>query len=315
MAHGFHLTTADPEQFEEQMAPLVGRPRVRPARRVHFDVSVRAKRLSTLSLFTVKAASLMVDLAPPHRFFGLNIPLGRCFSTTNGTRRQEFSDDVHLLMPDRHFHLEVASECRILAVCLDSDQVNDYALRLSGSQRSYSFEGKTRMPLSTPVRVALVRKLARLWSDVQRSHAPVTSDIDLAEREDAIVTAYLLAMQAPTQPDWPALGQPDTAVISRAEEYLYAHLTRPVSRAALAAATEVSIRTLSRAFAKRWGTGPMGFLKARRLDAANRELLGAAPGETTVTDVAYRYGFSHLGKFALEYKRAFGESPSATLRH
>ncbi len=315
MEYGFHLTTTDPEQFQEQMAPLVGRPRVRPARGVHFDVSVRARRLSALSLFTVNAASLKVDLAPPHRFFGLNIPLGRPFSTTDGNRRHEFSDDIHLLMPDRHFHLEATAGCRVLAVCLDKDQVSDYALRLSGSQRPHSSEGEARMPLSTPIRVAFVRELARLWSDVQRSDGPATADIDLAEREDALITAYLLATQAAQQTDYPALDQPDSAVLSRAEEYLYARLTRPVSRTALADATGVSIRTLSRSFAKRWGTGPMGFLKARRMESVYRELLGAAPGETTVTEVVYRYGFSHLGKFALEYKRAFGESPSATLRN
>ena len=59
----------------------------------------------------------------------------------------------------------------------------------------------------------------------------------------------------------------------------------------------------------------MRYLKARRLDATYRELLGAEADSTTVTEVALRYGFNHLGKFAIEYKQAFGESPSVTLNH
>ena len=314
MEYGFHLTTADPEQFEEQMSPLVGQPRARPARGVRFDISVKAQRLRALSLFTINAASLRVDLPPPHGFFGLNIPLGKAFATTDVTGRHEFSDDVHLLMPDRHFHLEAVDGCRLLAVCLDSDQVSDYALRLSGSPGPHGAEGRPRMPLSTPMQLTLVRELAQLWSDVRRSGIPATSDIDLAEREDALITAYLLATQG-TKPDYPSLRRRDAALISRAEEYLCAHLTDPVSRAALADATGVSIRTLSRCFTKRWGTGPMGFLKARRMEAAYRDLLGAEPGETSVTEVASRYGFIQFGKFAGEFKRAFGESPSATLQH
>jgi transcriptional regulator GlxA family with amidase domain len=58
----------------------------------------------------------------------------------------------------------------------------------------------------------------------------------------------------------------------------------------------------------------MGFLKQRRLEAANRALLAAGPGETHVTDVALRYGFSQMGRFAVEYRRTFREPPSQTLR-
>jgi len=109
--------------------------------------------------------------------------------------------------------------------------------------------------------------------------------------------------------------QAENISISRAEEYLRARLTCPVSRADLAAVAGVSIRTLSRGFAERWGTSPMGFLKQQRMEAAYRELLGAESGATSVTEVAFRYGFMHLGKFAGDYKRAFHESPSETLRH
>jgi AraC-like DNA-binding protein len=43
-------------------------------------------------------------------------------------------------------------------------------------------------------------------------------------------------------------------------------------------------------------------------------LRGSEPGTSTVTDVAMSYGFNHVGKFAIAYKEAFGESPSASLQ-
>ena len=53
--------------------------------------------------------------------------------------------------------------------------------------------------------------------------------------------------------------------------------------------------------------------KERRLEAANLALLSAEPGETNVTQVALDLGFDQLGRFSADYKKAFGEFPSATL--
>ena len=103
--------------------------------------------------------------------------------------------------------------------------------------------------------------------------------------------------------------------MGRAEDYLLDRATRPVTRAKLATAAGVSIRTLSRGFAARWGTGPMAFLKKRRMEATYRELLGADSCERSVTEIACRYVFTHFGRFSGEYRSAFGESPSQTLRH
>jgi AraC-like DNA-binding protein len=42
--------------------------------------------------------------------------------------------------------------------------------------------------------------------------------------------------------------------------------------------------------------------------------LADAGADTTVTAVALRWGFGHLGRFAVAYRRKYGRSPSDTLR-
>jgi AraC-like DNA-binding protein len=60
--------------------------------------------------------------------------------------------------------------------------------------------------------------------------------------------------------------------------------------------------------------GPKRYLLLRRMHLARRALRQTAPDPTTVTDIATRFGFWQLGRFAVEYLSLFGESPSATLR-
>ena len=57
----------------------------------------------------------------------------------------------------------------------------------------------------------------------------------------------------------------------------------------------------------------MKYAKQIRLESAQRALLAARSGITTVTDVAMDHGFFQLGRFSADYRRVFGELPSVTL--
>jgi AraC-like DNA-binding protein len=97
------------------------------------------------------------------------------------------------------------------------------------------------------------------------------------------------------------------------EEYLVAHCDRPLTPETLALVAGVSVRSLYLGFQRYRGVSPMRLLHEVRLRRAHEDLLQAPPG-TRVTDVALRWGLGHLGRFSQDYREAFGESPSETLR-
>lgn len=96
------------------------------------------------------------------------------------------------------------------------------------------------------------------------------------------------------------------------EDHLVAHCDEPLTPESLAALAGVSVRSLFLGFQRYRGVSPMKLLRELRLQRVREDLLAAPPG-TRVTDIALRWGFTHLGRFSLEYRQAFGESPSATL--
>ena len=72
--------------------------------------------------------------------------------------------------------------------------------------------------------------------------------------------------------------------------------------------------TLVQGFRERFGVTPKAYLRAVRLNEVRRDLR-AGPPEVTIADVANRWGFWHMGQFAADYKRLFGELPSETRAH
>jgi AraC family ethanolamine operon transcriptional activator len=103
------------------------------------------------------------------------------------------------------------------------------------------------------------------------------------------------------------------AAVRRVEEFLDAHERELPSLADLCAIAGVGERALEYAFREQLGLPPNRYMRLRRLHHVRRELRAGDPETTRVTDVAMRWGFWQLGRFATEYRALFGELPSETL--
>ncbi len=102
--------------------------------------------------------------------------------------------------------------------------------------------------------------------------------------------------------------------LGRAMEFIEAHLDESISIASLCHQIGATTRSLERIFARELGVSPQQYVKARRLNAVYRRLRGADSEEgLRVIDVATSYGFAHMGRFARDYHRYFGEYPRETL--
>ena len=101
--------------------------------------------------------------------------------------------------------------------------------------------------------------------------------------------------------------------VKRAIDYMEAKLGSAIGVADIAAASGIAGRTLFKHFQHYHGVSPMQYLRNARFEKA-REALRRARPEESVTEIAMTLGFSHMGRFSVEYRRRFGERPSETLR-
>jgi AraC-like DNA-binding protein len=118
---------------------------------------------------------------------------------------------------------------------------------------------------------------------------------------------YRQALAAPSEPGRPAAVR-DAMDIIEGRPHL------PLTISTLARQCHVSVRTLQEGFQRHLGMSPMAYVRVVRLRRAHRDLRSADPFHSTVSAIAHRWGFTHLGRFAAAHKTMYGQTPLQALR-
>ena len=102
-------------------------------------------------------------------------------------------------------------------------------------------------------------------------------------------------------------------IAKQVQAYIEEHYNENVRIEDLCRATGKEVRTLQTCFRRYFDMTITDYLKMVRLNSACRVLSSAQPGEATVASIALQNGFTHLGRFSVEYRKHFGESARETL--
>ena len=140
------------------------------------------------------------------------------------------------------------------------------------------------------------------------------SDLAAAEVERMVIMKFLMCHRHSythllLREPLPAGSSP----VRRVEEFIEANWNKPIGIEAMVTVANVSARSLFRQFKKDRGYSPAEFAKRIRLDRA-REMLEQYGDGASVTQLALKCGFQNPGHFARDYRLAFGELPSETLK-
>ncbi len=102
------------------------------------------------------------------------------------------------------------------------------------------------------------------------------------------------------------------SAVRRAQAVIEARADEDLSIGDIAQACAVTPRALQYAFRQHLGCTPLTYLRRVRLDLVRLSLRDGSAA--SVSDAAVRLGFLNPGRFATEYRQAYGENPRDTLR-
>jgi AraC-like DNA-binding protein len=102
--------------------------------------------------------------------------------------------------------------------------------------------------------------------------------------------------------------------IQQAIDYMHGNLYLPLTMVDVANAVGISDRSLQLGFRRFRHTTPAAYLRRIRLDAVHAEL-SLPENELPVHEVALKWGFTHMGRLAAQYRAVFGVYPSETAKN
>ncbi|MEU2424901.1 AraC family transcriptional regulator [Streptomyces sp. NPDC007851] len=280
----------------------------------------RAPRLAAVHLSYVTigyvrfGASASVD---PGDLTGyhVNVPLQGRVASQCGTQSTTASPSTAAVFsPHRHTYLpRWEADAAQLCIKFDRLQVEKELASLLGHPVTRPIEFRLDFPLDHSEGKRWVALLSGLLSFLDGGHARTPAAVRHIETlERSLISGLLLSQPHSysevlwTEPAQGALPRALNDVIDVIEtsperEYVLSDLA---DRAGL------SLRGLQYTFQRHLGMSPMQYLRGVRLDRAREDLQA---GVGTVSDIAYQWGFTNLGRFARAYRERFGELPSDTL--
>lgn len=285
-----------------------------PGRDVQLDGRFHGLSLSASGLYYLDyGTEVRIDIRDLD-VYSIQVPMaGRAFVSTEAEKFVSTPERASLLQPGRRVSMTLEPANSHLLVRLDQPLLQTVLRKKLGHEIKAPIDFEPQMDLTTPGN-RMFRQLLHLLVSAVDADADASS-LAIIEYEMLLVS-QLLAAQPNNYSD-ELHRRPRAAVartIARAAELIEEGADQPLSMDDVAATIGISARALRDGFRQYFDTTPTAYLRNVRLRRVRTELLYADPARVTVTSVALRWGFSHLGRFSVWYRERFGETPSDTLR-
>jgi AraC-like DNA-binding protein len=283
-----------------------------------FAASMHGVRLRAVSmLYLDLGISATLDTPSMGPYFAVHMPTnGKASCRHDGREFEANPIQAVVTSPGMPLTMTFAYDSPQLVIRIEQDALARHLTRLLGGSLSRPIQFEPVMDLTSEAAMRWNGAIQLLHTEVFYAGSLVQRGQGIGPLEELLMSTLLLLQ--PSNHHAQLVGpteQVGRRVVREALDYIEAHLRERVTMADIAKSVHMSVRAIQQGFREELGTSPMLHLRDRRLERAHEDLTDAIPADgVTVTTVAERWGFAHLGSFAVLYKKRWGESPSETLR-
>lgn len=284
----------------------------------HFAVSMHGVRLRDISMLHIDlgiAATLDTPAMGP--YFAVHMPTnGRARCTHVNGEFEANPIRAAVTSPGMAMKMDFGYDSPQLVIRIEEDALTRHLTRLIGASVTHPIMFEPELDLTTDVAMRWNGAIQLLHTEVFYPDSLIQHGQGIGSLEELLMSTLLL-MQPSNYQSRLLLPAENTGrrVVRDTLDYIEAHLGERITMTDIAKNVHMSIRAIQQGFRDELSTTPMLYLRDRRLERAHQDLTDAIPTDgVTVTNIAERWGFTHLSSFATLYRKRWGQPPSDTLR-
>ena len=265
--------------------------------------------------FLEYGADVYVNIGEFKNFYMLEIPLDGYADIYYGKNNVHSEGKLGAVVsPHQNVSSLWSCDAKRLMIQIDRKALEHYTSSILGCSLNKPLEFSLSLDVSNGLGLSLYNYVKYIVTEIEAN--PNFSNLILIRHQiENTVLSLLLATQISNYSELlkAAVTPGSPKHIQRAYDYIMEHYREEITIDDLIEASGMSGRTLFEGFKRYKGVTPMEAIRSFRLQGVKQALLNADSSDT-VTQIAYKWGFSHMGRFAHYYEQVFGEKPSVTIR-
>jgi len=275
----------------------------------HHKISLAQSSLNYLQY----GAEVYVNPGEFEDFFMLEFPLSGNVKLSYG--QEQFVNTpgkAVMLSPGKPISSIWSSECSEIMFKLNKKTLENHLANLLGRSLRKNLYFEPEINLNTGFGNTLTEFVGYLLRQADLNSPLFDSSILVKELEKSFMTMVLTCLPN-NYSDY--LEQTDSKVLPHyvynAKKYIDDNLKEDITPAKVIEVCKLPCRSVYEGFQKYLGMTPLNYIKNRRLEKIHNELK-AYSTKSSITEVAMKWGYRHLGRFSGEYYKRYGEKPSET---
>ena len=292
---------------------------VAPADANGFAATMHGVRLRNVSMLYLDLhVPATIDIPETGRYYAVHMPLNGVATVHHPTATFQANTMRSLVSsPGTPLRIELGLDAPQLLIRIEQQAMTAHVTRLIGRNLVRPLVFDPDFDLATEAAMRWHAAVQLVHTEVYHAGSLIQKGRGISSVEELVMSSLLYLQPSNYHADitQPVSADPRRTVIQQAMDFIDAHLAERITMESLAREVHMSVRSIQQGFRAELGMSPMAFVRERRLERVHEELTDAIPSDgVTVTAVAERWGFHHLGSFAVEYRKRWGEAPSETLR-